>query len=44
MPAHEKINYVEFPARDLAASKSFLHAACGWTFVDYGRDYAAFVM
>jgi len=42
MPAHEKINYVEFPARDLAASKAFFHAAFGWSFVDYGPEYAAF--
>jgi predicted enzyme related to lactoylglutathione lyase len=31
-----------FRPRDLAASKSFFHAAFGWTFVDYGPDYAAF--
>ncbi|MCB1999636.1 MAG: VOC family protein [Rhodoferax sp.] len=42
MPAHEKINYVEFPARDLAQSKAFFAAAFGWSFVDYGPDYAAF--
>ncbi|MCZ4316966.1 VOC family protein [Comamonadaceae bacterium G21597-S1] len=42
MPAHEKINYVEFPARDLAQTKAFFTAAFGWSFVDYGPDYAAF--
>ncbi|HET6633093.1 MAG TPA: VOC family protein [Rhodanobacteraceae bacterium] len=42
MPAHEKINYVEFPARDLAATKRFFQDALGWTFEDYGPDYAAF--
>ncbi|ARU89314.1 VOC family protein [Pseudomonas sp. M30-35] len=42
MPAHEKINYVEFPAKDLAATKAFFNAAFGWTFVDYGPDYVAF--
>lgn len=42
MPAHEKINYVEFPANDLSATKAFFIAAFGWTFVDYGPDYAAF--
>ncbi|HEY8586876.1 MAG TPA: VOC family protein [Rhodanobacter sp.] len=42
MPAHEKINYVEFPARDLAATKRFFREAFGWVFEDYGPDYAAF--
>lgn len=36
------INYVEFPARDLQASKAFFTAAFGWEFEDYGPDYAAF--
>lgn len=42
MPAHEKINYVEFPTRDLQATKAFFQAAFGWSFEDYGPDYAAF--
>lgn len=42
MPAHEKINYVEFPARDIEATKAFFAAAFGWSFVDYGPDYTAF--
>ncbi|RJG08155.1 VOC family protein [Noviherbaspirillum cavernae] len=42
MPIHEKINYVEYPARNLAATKAFFQAAFGWSFVDYGPDYAAF--
>lgn len=42
MPVHEKINYVEYPARDLEATKAFFHAAFGWSFEDYGPDYAAF--
>ena len=42
MPAHEKINYVEFPSQDIAATKRFFKAAFGWTFVDYGPDYIAF--
>jgi len=41
MSNHEKINYVEFQTRDIAASKAFFVAAFGWTFVDYGPDYAA---
>lgn len=42
MPAHEKINYVEFPARNLQATKSFFETAFGWSFVDYGPTYTAF--
>lgn len=42
MNTHEKINYVEFPARDLPATKAFFTAAMGWSFTDYGPDYAAF--
>jgi len=42
MPAHEKINYVEFPARDPAGSKQFFSEAFGWTFTDYGPDYCSF--
>lgn len=37
-----KIDYVELPARDLAAMKAFYGAAFGWTFQDYGSDYVAF--
>jgi uncharacterized protein len=42
MPVHEKINYVEYPSRDLEATKAFFQAAFGWSFEDYGPDYAAF--
>ena len=42
MATHEKIDYVEYPARDLEATKSFFQAAFGWSFVDYGEDYTAF--
>lgn len=42
MNIHEKINYVEFHARDLPATKAFFNAAFGWSFVDYGPDYTAF--
>lgn len=42
MQAHEKINYVEYPARDLDATKRFFREAFGWNFVDYGPDYASF--
>ena len=42
MSNHEKINYVEFPATNIEASKAFFAAAFGWTFTDYGPDYASF--
>ncbi|MEO8925977.1 MAG: VOC family protein [Caulobacteraceae bacterium] len=37
-----KIDYVEFPGADLAATKAFYGAAFGWRFTDYGPNYAAF--
>jgi len=42
MPNHHKINYIEFPARDLTATKTFFNKAFGWEFQDYGPDYCAF--
>ncbi len=42
MNEHEKINYVEYPAKDLKATKQFFEEAFGWTFEDYGPEYAAF--
>ncbi len=42
MNTHGKLNYIEFPAKDLAATKVFFATAFGWTFADYGPDYAAF--
>ena len=42
MNEHEKINYVEYPAKDIGATKKFFEAAFGWSFVDYGTEYSAF--
>lgn len=42
MNQHEKINYVEFPAIDIAATKRFFGDVFGWVFADYGPDYIAF--
>ena len=42
MHQHEKINYIEFPAKDINAAKAFFSTVFGWTFVDYGPDYSAF--
>ncbi|NOZ67479.1 MAG: VOC family protein [Alphaproteobacteria bacterium] len=42
MPKHHTINYVEFPAHDLTATKTFFGKVFGWEFQDYGPDYCAF--
>ena len=42
MKEHEKIDYVEFPARDIEATNSFFKTVFGWSFEDYGPDYTAF--
>ncbi len=42
MNQHEKLNYVEFAAKDLPATKSFFSSVFGWEFVDYGPEYTAF--
>jgi len=42
MNQHEKINYVEFPAKDLDATKTFFQSVFGWSFVNYGPEYTAF--
>lgn len=42
MPAHEKLNYVEFPARDLEKTSAFFQQVFNWQFTDYGPEYTAF--
>jgi len=42
MPTHEHIDYVEFPATNLEATKRFFEQAFGWVFTDYGDAYTAF--
>ena len=42
MNKHEKINYVEFPAKDIQVAKAFFTAVFNWSFIDYGPDYTAF--
>ncbi len=36
-----RINYVELPAADMAASRDFYAQAFGWSFADFGPTYAA---
>ena len=42
MNEHEKINYIEFPARDLEATKAFFKEVFDWSFQNYGPEYTAF--
>ena len=42
MHKDQKIDYVEFPARDLPATKAFFEIVFGWSFTDYGPEYSAF--
>lgn len=37
---HHAIDYIELNVADLAAAKEFYGSAFGWTFNDYGPDYA----
>jgi predicted enzyme related to lactoylglutathione lyase len=37
-----RIDYVEFPATDIEATKRFYTQAFGWKFEDYGPDYTSF--
>lgn len=39
---HEKINYLELPANNLAAVKAFFETTFQWQFTDYGPEYTAF--
>ncbi len=42
MSSNLKLNYVEFPASDIPATKLFFEKAFGWTFQDFGPEYTAF--
>jgi len=37
-----RIDYIEFSVRSVADAKKFYGSAFGWTFEDYGPDYASF--
>lgn len=39
---HNTVNYIEFTTPDIAAAKKFYATVFGWSFVDYGPDYASF--
>jgi predicted enzyme related to lactoylglutathione lyase len=37
-----RIDYVEYSATDIEATKNFFTTVFGWKFTDYGPDYTAF--
>jgi predicted enzyme related to lactoylglutathione lyase len=41
MNEHEKINYLEFPSKNLDVTKKFYSDVFGWSFLDYGPEYCA---
>lgn len=42
MSAHEKMDYVEFPSKDIEITRSFFSRVFNWQFTDYGPDYISF--
>jgi len=40
--AANKIDYIEFQAKDIATTKAFFEQLFGWKFTDYGPDYTSF--
>jgi len=38
-----RIDYIEFPATDIAATKRFYQDIFGWKFEDYGPEYTSFM-
>lgn len=42
MNEHEKVNYIEFPAKDLQSTKDFFNEVFAWSFEDFGPEYIAF--
>ena len=39
---NHQINYIEFTTTDIERTKAFYSLAFGWSFVDYGPEYASF--
>jgi predicted enzyme related to lactoylglutathione lyase len=37
-----RIDYIEFPATDISATKRFYSDVFGWKFEDYGPEYTSF--
>jgi predicted enzyme related to lactoylglutathione lyase len=43
MTLNNKINYIEIPAQNIAATKDFFSDVFGWSFIDYGPEYCSFI-
>lgn len=42
-PDHNfQMDYIEFPAGNIEATKRFYNAVFGWSFTDYGPNYTSF--
>jgi uncharacterized protein len=39
---HHHINYIELASTDMERTKKLYSTVFGWTFIDYGPDYASF--
>jgi uncharacterized protein len=39
---NDRIDYIEFSATDIPATKAFYSSVFGWKFTDYGPDYVSF--
>jgi hypothetical protein len=39
MGEHNKISYIEFPAKDIKKTKRFFSTVFEWSFTDFGPDY-----
>ncbi|HWA29528.1 MAG TPA: VOC family protein [Rhizomicrobium sp.] len=42
MPNDGALDYIELPATDIPATRSFYGSVFGWRFTDYGPGYSAF--
>jgi len=42
MSEHEKLDYVEYPAASMKATRDFFSTVFGWSFEEFGPDYCAF--
>ena len=40
MSRHHAVDFLEIPVVEMAGAKAFYSAAFGWSFVDFGTDYA----
>ena len=40
MPGHHSVDFFEIPVLDMAGAKAFYAAAFGWSYEDYGPEYA----